>query len=56
LATYAQEIIDGRSNNDTVLDALVKPEKAKKEPKSKKPEDKKQVKNPSSKLESYGLW
>ena len=56
LATYAQEIIDGRSNNDSVLDALVKPEQVKKEPKSKRHEDKKQAKNPSSKLESYGLW
>ncbi|MDD5599329.1 MAG: DUF3150 domain-containing protein [Victivallaceae bacterium] len=56
LATYAQEIIDGRSNNDSVLDALVKPDKAKEDTKPKKSEDKKQAKNPSSKLESYGLW
>ena len=50
LTTYAQEIIDGRSN-DSVLDALVKPDKVKKETKSKKSAPK-----VSNKLESLGLW
>ena len=50
LTAYAQEIIDGRSN-DSVLDALVKPDKVKTENKSKKPAPK-----ASNKLESLGLW
>jgi len=50
LTNYAQEIIDGRSN-DSVLDCLVKPNKAKKETKSKKSAPK-----VSNKLESLGLW
>jgi hypothetical protein len=51
LTTYAQEIIEGRSN-DSVLDALVKPEKPKKQAKSK-------AKSPTqngNRLESLGLW
>jgi hypothetical protein len=50
LTTYAQEIIDGRSN-DSVLDCLVKPNKAKKETKTKKSAPK-----VNNKLESLGLW
>jgi len=50
LTNYAQEIIDGRSN-DSVLDCLVKPNKAKKETKSKKSAPK-----VNNKLESLGLW
>jgi len=50
LTTYAQEIIDGRSN-DSVLDCLIKPDKAKKGTKSKKSAPK-----VSNKLESLGLW
>ena len=50
LTTYAQEIIDGRSN-DSVLDCLMKPDKAKKKTKSKK-----SVPQTTNKLESLGLW
>ena len=50
LTTYAQEIIDGRSN-DSVLDCLIKPDKAKKGTISKKSAPK-----VSNKLESLGLW
>ena len=51
LINYAQEIIDGRSN-DSVLDSLVKPVKKKK--KSKK----KAINQPQkgARLESLGLW
>ncbi|MFA7183744.1 MAG: DUF3150 domain-containing protein [Victivallales bacterium] len=51
LTNYAQEIIDGRSN-DSVLDALVKPDKPKKKAKSKAESP---VQN-GSRLESLGLW
>ncbi len=50
LTNYAQEIIDGRSN-DSVLDCLIKPDKAKKKTKSKKSAPK-----VSNQLESLGLW
>ena len=50
LTTYAQEIIDGRSN-DSVLDCLIQPDKTQKETKSKKSAPK-----ASNKLESLGLW
>jgi len=50
LTNYAQEIIDGRSN-DSVLDCLIKNDKPQKETKSKK-----SVPKVSNKLESLGLW
>jgi hypothetical protein len=52
LTNYAQEIIDGRSN-ESVLDGLVKPDKPKKETKSKA---KKPAPKVSNQLESLGLW
>ncbi|MCK4982685.1 MAG: hypothetical protein KAS17_07155 [Victivallaceae bacterium] len=50
LTNYAQEIIDGRSN-DSVLDGLISGDKPKKETKTKKSSP--QV---SNQLESLGLW
>ena len=54
MALYGQEVIESRTNESIVLDSLRQnistPEQ---KPEGKK---KKQAKNPSSKLESYGLW
>ena len=52
MVKYAQEIIDGRSNDD-ILACLVEPEKAKVKPQSKKSAS---SDKPNSQLESYGLW
>jgi len=49
LTKYAQEIIDGRSN-DSVLDCLVKNDKPKKKSKAKAPTQN------GTRLESLGLW
>jgi hypothetical protein len=52
MALYGQEVIESRTNESIVLDSLMQDSSP--EPKIK--EKKKQAKNPSSKLESFGLW
>jgi hypothetical protein len=52
MALYGQEVIESRTNESIVLDSL----RQDSSPKPKTKEKKKQAKNPSSKLESYGLW
>lgn len=51
LTSYAQEILDGRSN-ESVLECLFKPDKPKSQPKSIKPV----AVQESNHLESLGLW
>ena len=53
MALYGQEVIESRTNENIVLDSL-RQDNSTPEQNSKK--KKKQAKNPSSKLESYGLW
>ena len=52
MALYGQEVIESRTNESIVLDSLRLDSSPEQKPKGKK----KQAKNPSSKLESYGLW
>ena len=52
MALYGQEVIESRTNESIVLDSLRQDSSPEQKPKGKK----KQAKNPSSKLESYGLW
>ncbi len=53
MALYGQEVIESRTNESIVLDSLRQDSSPEQKPKGKQ---KQQVKNPSSKLESYGLW
>jgi hypothetical protein len=55
MVLYAQEIIDGRSN-ESILDCLIQPVTAKKKEKSTAKKKSKQADKSSSQLESYGLW
>ena len=52
MALYGQEVIESRTNESIVLDSLRQDSSPEQKSKGKK----KQAKNPSSKLESYGLW
>ena len=52
MALYGQEVIESRTNESIVLDSLRQDSSPEQKTKGKK----KQAKNPSSKLESYGLW
>ena len=52
MALYGQEVIESRTNENIVLDSLRQDSSPEQKPKGKKKQDK----NPSSKLESYGLW
>jgi len=53
MALYGQEVIESRTNESIVLDSLRQDNSS---PEQKPKGKKKQAKNPSSKLESYGLW
>ena len=52
MALYGQEVIESRTNESIVLDSLRQDSSPEQNSKKKK----KQAKNPTSKLESYGLW